>query len=100
VDDGRVAAMPTAREMVFTEMVRFRAALPVLLETLAGKWVVFKDGQVVSAHDDEDAAYWAGVQAFGTHGGQVVARVEPERPPQPLSAGMLFRPSSMSFVGT
>ena len=71
--------MDDAYKAVMEEMERFRAALPELLKTLPGKWVVFKDGEVRSVHDDEDAAFLAGMQAFGRDGGHVVACIEPER---------------------
>ena len=70
-------------------MARFRAALPELLKDHAGKWVVFRDGQVVSVHDDEEAAYRAGREAFGLRGGHVVAPVEEQRT-IPLTAAFAY----------
>jgi len=66
-------------EEIGAEMERFRKALPDLLRTCPGKWVVFKAGRVVSTHDDEEAAYAAGIEAFGRDGGQIVVCVEEER---------------------
>lgn len=80
----------TASDRVREEMGRFREALPRLLPELEGRWVVFRDGEVVSVHDDEEQAYRAAVEQFGPAGGQVIARVEPERT-VPLSAAVLYQ---------
>lgn len=62
------------------EMRRFKEALPNLMAgKCAGRWVVFKDGEVKSTHDDEAAAFHAGLEAFGTDGGHLVIQVaEPQ----------------------
>jgi hypothetical protein len=66
-------------ERVAKESARFRATIPQLLAQYGGKWVVFRDGAVVSVHPDEESAYVAGLQRFGPGGGHVVAVVrEPE----------------------
>lgn len=70
-------------------MRRFQEALPGLLEQHRGRWVVFRDGQVVSAHDTEEEAYRAGLEAFGRHGGHVVAQVAEQRV-VPLTAAVSF----------
>jgi hypothetical protein len=79
----------SAREKVHEEMQRFRAELPRLLTEMKGKWVVFRDGQVQSVHDTEEAAYSAGLSKFGREGGHVVAQVAEEHP-IPLNAGVVF----------
>lgn len=77
---------PDINEKVRQEMGRFRHALPGLMATHQGRWVVFKDGQVHSSHETSAEAHRAGVQAFGVFGGQVIARVAAEEP-RPISAG-------------
>jgi hypothetical protein len=76
-------------DRVLQETLRFREALPELLKTHRGKWVVFRDGEVKSVHDTEEEAYTAGLAAFGRDGGQVIAPVV-EQPPVPITAGVLF----------
>lgn len=49
-------------ERVRQEMRRFEASLPRLLPLYADRWVVFRDGEVVSVHDTEELAYLAGLQ--------------------------------------
>jgi hypothetical protein len=80
----KLQAMNTA-ERVRQEMRRFEASLPRLLPLYADRWVVFRDGEVVSVHDTEELAYRAGLQRFGRHGGQVIAKVAEQRA-VPLSA--------------
>ncbi len=74
---------------VLAETRRFRDALPALLESHAGQWVVFKDGAVRSVHDSMEEAYRAGIRCFGPTGGQVVDRVVPRRA-TPATAGVVF----------
>jgi len=83
------AVVESASERVLQETLRFRAALPDLLKTHPGKWVVFRDGEVKSVHETEEEAYKAGLEKFGRDGGQVVAPVV-EQPPIPITAGVLF----------
>jgi hypothetical protein len=78
-----------AAERVREENERFRKALPELLETYPNRWVVFRDGAVISDHDSQLAAYTAAVEAFGPHGGFVVAPVK-EQVPTPMTAAVLF----------
>ena len=67
------------RQRVLAEAARFRAKLPALLPRYSEQWVVFRDGEVVSAHTSEEEAYVAGLDRFGLDGGHVVAVVrEPE----------------------
>jgi hypothetical protein len=74
---------------VANESARFRATIPQLLAQYGGKWVVFRDGAVVSVHRDEETAYVEGLKRFGPAGGHVVAVVrEPE--PVLLSAAIAF----------
>ncbi len=63
------------RERVLAEAERFRAALPALLPIYGERWVVFRDGEVASAHATEEEAYVAGLERFGPYGGHVVAVV-------------------------
>jgi hypothetical protein len=82
-----------ANRKVSEEMVRFRAALPKLLEdpALKGRWVVFKDGAVVRASDDDREAYRWAVDTLGRLSGIVLAPVEPERVYRLGSAASMFR---------
>ena len=80
--------MSTA-ERVRQEMRRFEASLPRLLPLYADRWVVFRDGEVVSVHDTEELAYRAGLQRFGRHGGHVIAKVA-EQHAVPLSATVTY----------
>lgn len=76
-------------QKVKEETRRFEAALPALLETMRGKWVVFRDGTVQSQHASEPDAYVAAVAKYGPHGGFVVAPVEPISA-TPITAGVMF----------
>lgn len=82
--------MSTA-ERVRQEMRRFEASLPRLLPLYADRWVVFRDGEVVSVHDTEELAYLAGLQRFGRRGGHVIAKVAEQRA-VPLSAAVTYLP--------
>lgn len=86
----KLQAMNTA-ERVRQEMRRFEASLPRLLPLYADRWVVFRDGEVVSVHDTEELAYLAGLQRFGRHGGHVIAKVAEQRA-VPLSAAVTYLP--------
>jgi hypothetical protein len=77
-------------ERVRQEMCRFEASLPRLMPLYADRWVVFRDGEVVSVHEDEEAAYRAGIEEFGRHGGHVVAQVAEPRV-VPLSAAIAYQ---------
>ena len=78
---GADPAVADANRRVTEEMERFQAALPTLLldDTVRGRWVVFKDGVVVHAFDDEAVAYAWARDTLGKLAGFVLARVEPER---------------------
>lgn len=76
-------------ERVRQEMRRFEASLPRLLPLYADRWVVFRDGEVVSVHDTEELAYLAGLQRFGRRGGHVIAKVA-EQCAVPLSAAVTY----------
>lgn len=76
--------------MVLEETRRFEAALPDLMTRYEGRWVVFKDGAVVSDHDTEEEAFLSSLERFGLEGGQVIAQVKPIRP-RVLTAAVLFR---------
>lgn len=77
-------------ERVRQEMRRFEASLPRLMPLYADRWVVFRDGDIVSLHDTEEQAYRAGLEAFGRHGGHVVAKVAEKRV-IPLSAVVAYQ---------
>lgn len=81
--------MTSAVQLVLEESERFYEALPDLITTHAGRWVVFKGGEVVSDHDTEEEAYADGVERFGVDGGQVVAQVETAEP-VPATMAVLF----------
>ena len=83
--------MMSTAERVRQEMRRFEASLPRLLPLYADRWVVFRDGDVVSVHDTEELAYLAGLQRFGRHGGHVIAKVAEQRA-VPLSAAVTYLP--------
>jgi hypothetical protein len=63
------------------EMKRFDAALPAMLAdpALAGRWVVFRDGKVLYADDDNRRAYDWAISNLGNFGGFVFMRVVPKR---------------------
>lgn len=76
-----MSAPADINEPVRQEMKRFREALPRLLKgPYAGKWVVFKDGDVRTAHETAAEAHKAGARALGIFGGQVIAQVVEEKP--------------------
>ena len=83
--------MMSTTERVRQEMRRFEASLPRLLPLYADRWVVFRDGEVVSVHDTEELAYLAGLQRFGRHGGHVIAKLAEQRA-VPLSAAVTYLP--------
>ena len=68
--------MSEAFAAVLEETRRFREALPVLLESHEGCWVVFKNGVVASSHTSQDEACQAGLAAFGPYSPHVIDRVE------------------------
>jgi len=71
-------------------MRRFEASLPRLKPLYADRWVVFRDGEVVSVHDSEEDAYRAGLAKFGRRGGQVIAKVA-DQIAVPLSAAVVYQ---------
>jgi hypothetical protein len=84
-----VVSMNELEAKVLQETERFFSALPDLIESLGGRWVVFLDGQVVSHHDTEDAAYRDAVALFGGERGYVIAQVV-EVTPTPITAGVMY----------
>jgi hypothetical protein len=83
--------MDANAQRVLEESRRFRAALPELLPQYNGRWVVFRNGAVVDAFDDEDDAYVAAVDKFGVGGGFVIARVGVNAlEPVAVSAALFF----------
>lgn len=67
-----------AAAKVLEESQKFRELIPELLTTLAGRWVVFKEGKVVKDFPTEDEAYRFGLENFGPEGGQLVFQVVAE----------------------
>lgn len=67
--------MSQLENAVLKETLKFREMLPTLMLSHAGEWVLFKDERVISAHATEMEAFEAGVSAFGSEGGFVVALV-------------------------
>lgn len=66
---------------VLEESKRFLAALPTLLASeLRGRWVLFKDGEVIADFATDSEALSAGVARFGYYGGFVVDNVRPHQP--------------------
>jgi hypothetical protein len=63
------------RSRVSLEARRFRKSLRDLVPRYPDKWVVFRDGKVVSVHDSAEQAYVAGVKLFGPYGGNIIALV-------------------------
>ncbi len=88
--------MNPTEQRILEESRKFRQRLPELLKTYEGRWVVFRDGGVVEAFDDEDTAYVAAVQRFGAHSGFVVAPVAADVcDPSPVTAALIFaKPAS------
>lgn len=83
---------PSGRhEKVRQEYQRFLAALPELLTTIPGKWVVFKDGAVQGAFDDENVAFDEAVKQFGLDSAFAIAPVRPVEP-TPITAGVMYAP--------
>lgn len=81
--------MDTPTQRVKLEFERFKAALPELLKTHSGKWVVFLNGEVQSMFDDEGSAFDHAVKTLGVEAGFVVAPVVPIAP-QPITAAAAF----------
>ena len=88
--------MSQVERRIREESRKFRQRLPELIKRYEGRWVVFRDGDVVEAFDDEGAAYDAGVRRFGVDGGFVIAPVTADVcDPAPVSAALIFaKPSS------
>ena len=83
--------MDQNQQRVLEESRVFRKRLPELMTAYDGRWVVFLDGDVKDAFDDEESAYVAAVKKFGVRGGFVIARVAFDTcDPIPVSAGLVF----------
>jgi hypothetical protein len=81
--------MSQLESAVLRETLNFREMLPTLMVSHSGKWVLFKDGRVFSTHATETEAFEAGVSAFGSEGGFVVALVAKTRS-TPINAAAAF----------
>ncbi len=83
--------MDANAQRVLEESRRFRTRLPELVQQYNGRWVVFLDGDVKGAFDDEEDAYAAAVTKFGVRGGFVIARVDPRVcEPVDVTAALFF----------
>lgn len=71
--------MATDRTLA-VEQAAFDALLPSLLESHAGQYVLFKDGQPVEFFDGHEAAFNAGLERFGLDAVFLVAPIEPPAP--------------------
>ncbi len=81
--------MTNPADKVREETKRFRDALPSLMKSLAGRWVVFRDGKVVADFASESEAYESAIDEYGAEGGFVVACVVVVDP-EPINAHVLF----------
>lgn len=54
VDSCSAMSIADTAERVREEMRRFEASLPRLMPLYRDRWVVFRDGNVVSVHDGEE----------------------------------------------
>ena len=73
----------------------FLAALPELLKTLKGRWVVYCDGAVQGNYPTQDEAYKNGLEQYDLEGGFVIAQVEEQnKTPTYLTASIAF-----GFIG-
>lgn len=71
--------LTAGEEEVLRQTLQFEAALPGLLRTHAGRWIVWLDG-LRSAHDTEEAARAWAADNLAPDSGRVVARVAERRP--------------------
>ena len=76
-------------DQVKVESERFYEALPTLMQKYHHRWVVFRDGALVSDHATEEQAFNDALRRFGPAGGFVVAPVEDVRA-TPVTAGVMF----------
>lgn len=81
--------MSTPSDKVLAETKKFREALPEMLKSHRGEWVVFMGGEAKGFHPDEKSAYDAAVAQFGRNGGFVVAPIV-ETNPTPVTAAVMF----------
>ena len=72
--------MTTAIDRVRAETARFRARLPELLQNIPGRWVIFRDGEVVADFLTEKEAHDEAVARYGTGDGFLVVQIEEEQP--------------------
>lgn len=81
--------MDDAFSAILAETLRFREALPELLPSYGGQWVVFTDGRVTSVHQNEDDACRTGMRRYGPNSSYIVDRVERKRA-VPLTAAVVY----------
>lgn len=76
-------------EKVRAESERFEKALPDLLATIPGRWVIYLEGEVRGDFATEDDAYAAALERYDIGAGFVIAPViQPS--PVPVTAGYAF----------
>lgn len=81
--------MNDVREKVKKESLLFVQALPELLKTLKGRWVIFKDGAVQGDYATESDAYKDAVKRFSLEGGFAIHEVK-EQEPVFITAGAVY----------
>ncbi len=81
--------LTAGEEKVLRQTLQFEDALPGLLRSHAGRWIVWLDG-LRSAHDTEEAARAWAADNLPIDSGRVVVRVA-ERRPVALSGLAAFR---------
>ena len=81
--------MSEVHDRVRKEHAAFIEALPGLLESDPGKWVIFIHGAVQGKFDSEDAAFRTALERFGADGGFIVAQVKPVQT-TPVTAAVLY----------
>lgn len=86
----------SVEQQVMEETRRFRADLPRWLRLYRNKWVVFKNGDVVAAFDEQDDAIGDAVARYGRRGGGfIIAQVtEDVAEPVPISPALFLVPSA------
>lgn len=65
---------------ISTEKNHFLEQLPELLKTIPGKWVLFKDGKMLTSGDTLDDVIRFGLDRFGLDTPFLVERVEEQKP--------------------
>jgi hypothetical protein len=72
------------KESIHKERKKFKAQLAELIKEHLGKWVLFKDGEVISFFESQEQAYTEGLKRFGIDIPFLIDQVV-EKPPQNTS---------------